>query len=578
MRQLLLARQAVSSASAMGASQQGCVRCFASMAPPRKDTIFTTPASTASSSASARATTPFYDGRVTSPSMKRRTGGKVMPVQPQPLASSSPLEAAASAAEPSSPPLTPTPEVIVHNSAKSAIQSFYRRQLPTSHCVPFSSTEGRRMFQEALAQGGLESYFPLSEQFKTQDDPAFCGLGALTMVLNALAIDPGRTWKGPWRWFDESMLECCEPLEVVRERGICIGKLDCLARCNGATTVLKYGDSTSVEEFRRDVIRTTGGRNAHLHEGEARLCSEEACNGSHHHHEQEQHHVQQGQNELLIVGYNRQIMGQTGTGHFSPVGGYHAGRDMALIMDVARFKYPPHWVSVPLLWEAMQTADPETQRSRGYMVVAKGMVSESLLFTIDKTRYEEFEALASWMRMAAMKLPPLMEEEMTRGIYGGGVEGEGSARVDHDRLLPLFLESLPESIASMFVTIHESFCLRYSEKHLRSIDTLLGGIEAHPIFVTMGEQHEAHLARFRSVAGRRDVAAEEACCAGKVVSERHVLTILYISMLEWVCQRQGWSIYRLFSAQTVYSPPLQLEVAQLKRKIAAMADEVGPGK
>lgn len=35
-------------------------------------------------------------------------------------------------------------------------------------------------------------------------------------VLNALAIDPGRTWKGPWRWFDESMLECCEPLEVRR--------------------------------------------------------------------------------------------------------------------------------------------------------------------------------------------------------------------------------------------------------------------------------------------------------------------------------------------------------------------------
>lgn len=438
------------------------------------------------------------------------------------------------------------------------------------------------MFQEALAQGGLESYFPLSEQFKTQDDPAFCGLGALTMVLNALAIDPGRTWKGPWRWFDESMLECCEPLEVVRERGICIGKLDCLARCNGATTVLKYGDSTGLEEFRRDVIRTTGGRNAHLHEGEVSLCSEEACSGHHHHHHDQQHlqHVQQDQDELLIVGYNRQVMSQTGTGHFSPVGGYHAGRDMALIMDVARFKYPPHWVPVPLLWEAMQTVDPETQRSRGYMVVAKGMVSESLLFTIDKTRYEEFEALAMWMRAAGEKLPPLMEAEMTRGMGAGGVGvgGEECARVDHDRLLPLFLESLPESIASMFVTYHENFCLRYSEKHLRSIDALLGGIEAHPIYASMGEQHEARLARFRTVAGRREVAAEEACCAGKVVNERHVLTILYISMLEWVCQRQGWSIFRLFSAQAVYSPPLQLEVAQLKRKIAAMADEVGPGK
>lgn len=62
---------------------------------------------------------------------------------------------------------------------------------------------------------------------------------------------------------------------------------------------------------------------------------------------------------------------------------------------------PPHWVPVPLLHEAMQTPDPETGRSRGYMLVAKGLVSESLLFTIDKARYREWEALATWLRAAA---------------------------------------------------------------------------------------------------------------------------------------------------------------------------------
>ena len=31
-------------------------------------------------------------------------------------------------------------------------------------------------------------------------------------VLNALAVDPGRTWKGVWRWFDEDKLSCCKPL------------------------------------------------------------------------------------------------------------------------------------------------------------------------------------------------------------------------------------------------------------------------------------------------------------------------------------------------------------------------------
>lgn len=57
---------------------------------------------------------------------------------------------------------------------------------------------------------------------------------------------------------------------------------------------------------------------------------------------------------------------QTGTGHFSPIGGYHAGRDMALILDVARFKYPPHWVPLTLLWEAMNTIDEATGCPRGY--------------------------------------------------------------------------------------------------------------------------------------------------------------------------------------------------------------------
>jgi len=56
---------------------------------------------------------------------------------------------------------------------------------------------------------------------------------------------------------------------------------------------------------------------------------------------------------------------QTGAGHFSPIGGYHAGQDMALILDVACFKYPPHWVALPLLWEAMNTIDESTGLSGG---------------------------------------------------------------------------------------------------------------------------------------------------------------------------------------------------------------------
>ncbi|KAF2286792.1 hypothetical protein GH714_030374 [Hevea brasiliensis] len=57
------------------------------------------------------------------------------------------------------------------------------------------------------------------------------------------------------------------------------------------------------------------------------------------------------------------------TGHFSPIGGYHAGRDMALILDVARFKYPPHWVPLTLLWEAMNNLDETTGQNKGCTAV-----------------------------------------------------------------------------------------------------------------------------------------------------------------------------------------------------------------
>lgn len=66
------------------------------------------------------------------------------------------------------------------SAAKPGI--FYRKPLPNPPCIPFSSVQGRAVFKEALAAGSLNCFFPLSEQFLTQDDPAFCGLSSMAMV------------------------------------------------------------------------------------------------------------------------------------------------------------------------------------------------------------------------------------------------------------------------------------------------------------------------------------------------------------------------------------------------------------
>ena len=50
----------------------------------------------------------------------------------------------------------------------------------------------------------------------------------------------------------------------------------------------------------------------------------------------------------------------SGTGHFSPLAGYDEEEDMVLILDTARFKYPPHWIKLELLLEAMKEQDPDS--------------------------------------------------------------------------------------------------------------------------------------------------------------------------------------------------------------------------
>lgn len=69
---------------------------------------------------------------------------------------------------------------------------------------------------------------------------------------------------GPWRWFDESMLDCCEPLEKVKATGITFGKLVCLAHCAGAKVEAFRTSQSTIEEFRKHVMRCSVSDACHL--------------------------------------------------------------------------------------------------------------------------------------------------------------------------------------------------------------------------------------------------------------------------------------------------------------------------
>jgi len=219
--------------------------------------------------------------------------------------------------------------------------SFYQRSLPVAQ-VAFASEEGRRLFREALEAGHMENYFFLAEQFRTQDEPTFCGLSTLAMALNSLRIDPMRTWKGAWRWFNEENLGCCTGLNHVRAEGLTFDMFKCLAGCNGADV-----SAHRAPDVRIGSEDTEGFADAFRAAVRAASRSQER--------------------ECLIACYTREVLGQSGAGHFSPIGGYHEGTDSVLIMDVARFKYPPHWVPLREVAAAMSCIDKDTGRTRGYL-------------------------------------------------------------------------------------------------------------------------------------------------------------------------------------------------------------------
>lgn len=72
-----------------------------------------------------------------------------------------------------------------------------------------------------------------------------------------------------------------------------------------------------------------------------------------------------------MVNVSRKKLDQTGDGHFCPIGGLNCEAKKLLLLDTARFKYPPHWVDMDLLYDSMQTIDKDTQKPRGFIILSK---------------------------------------------------------------------------------------------------------------------------------------------------------------------------------------------------------------
>ena len=211
-------------------------------------------------------------------------------------------------------------------------------QLP-ENLVNLDSDKGAELLKESEA---LEAYWPLSIQFVTQKNQAYCGVASIVMVLNALAVPaPATPEFEPFKTFTQDNvfnLKTNEVItqEVIASQGMTLDQIGQFLSSYPIKADVHHAADSTLENFRskaREYLASDG------------------------------HHV--------IVNYLRRAIGQEKGGHISPLAAYDADTDRFLILDVSRYKYPPVWVSARELFEAMNTTDSDNEnRTRGFVLVS----------------------------------------------------------------------------------------------------------------------------------------------------------------------------------------------------------------
>lgn len=204
--------------------------------------------------------------------------------------------------------------------------------------LPFDAPAGEALFEHADAHAGA---FELLRYFETQQDLSYCGVASSVIVLNSLGVEaPVTPHLYPHRMFDQTNLFtdkvlAIKPPKMVALRGLQLEELGAIL----ATFDLK------VDVYHANQLKTAG----RFRDLAAAALADP--------------------NARVVVNYSRKALGQAGGGHISPLAAYDAQSDRFLILDVARYKLPPVWVTAKDLFAAMNTKDTDSGKKRGMVIV-----------------------------------------------------------------------------------------------------------------------------------------------------------------------------------------------------------------
>lgn len=185
-----------------------------------------------------------------------------------------------------------------------------------------------------------EHLWPLMSYFESQKNRSFCSVASLVSVLNSFGIpapvDPNLA---PYAYFTQDdfftpqVQKIITPQQVL-QNGMMLDQLNQVIQSFSLQTTKFYASETSYQQFLNEVIPALSDPNSQV-----------------------------------LVNFYRPSLHLPGGGHISPLAVYNKAADSFLLLDVARFKYPPYWVKSKDLWDAMNTIDPKSGKSRGFIII-----------------------------------------------------------------------------------------------------------------------------------------------------------------------------------------------------------------
>ena len=182
-------------------------------------------------------------------------------------------------------------------------------------------------------------YSKLSTYFATQDNLAYCGPASATVVLNAIGVErPKSSRHKDYRLFDQDnffnadVSSIISP-ESVSRMGMTLEQLSRSMECHAVNCERIHCGDVANPELRASIIEAIDDPQ-----------------------------------RFVIANYLRSTIGQKKGGHISPVAAYEEESKRVLILDVSRYKYPPVWVKIDDLIDAMNTEDTSAQKKRGIVI------------------------------------------------------------------------------------------------------------------------------------------------------------------------------------------------------------------